>query len=57
MGSHPMLKSGDRVIIDGGPLVGTVKTCIRTRQSSRSMSVPDARRAGSRSSRCAAILR
>ncbi len=25
MGSHPMLKSGDRVIIDGGPLVGTVK--------------------------------
>ncbi len=25
MGNHPMLKAGDRVIIDGGPLAGTVK--------------------------------
>jgi preprotein translocase subunit YajC len=25
MAQHPMLKSGDRVIIDGGPLSGTVK--------------------------------
>jgi preprotein translocase subunit YajC len=25
MGTHPMLKPGDRVIIDGGPLAGTVK--------------------------------
>jgi preprotein translocase subunit YajC len=25
MGNHPMLKAGDRVVIDGGPLAGTVK--------------------------------
>ncbi|MGP6159980.1 MAG: hypothetical protein ACLPYS_21210 [Vulcanimicrobiaceae bacterium] len=25
MGNHPMLRAGDRVIIDGGPLAGTVK--------------------------------
>jgi preprotein translocase subunit YajC len=25
MGNHPMLKPGDHVIIDGGPMAGTVK--------------------------------
>jgi preprotein translocase subunit YajC len=25
MGNHPMLKPGDHVIVDGGPLAGTVK--------------------------------
>jgi hypothetical protein len=25
MGNHPMLKPGDHVVIDGGPLSGTVK--------------------------------
>jgi preprotein translocase subunit YajC len=57
MGDHPMLESGDRVIIDGGPLAGTVQHVHPHEAIVEIDTAPASRRAASRSSRYGVTLR